>query len=258
MAINTTNPPFPGGVFRGSDRSGNIVWYDPAIGKNRWFNGTTEIGSAASRGAPTPSGRSGAAAGLPAPRSRPALPITAGQYDDYMAQAKSAMSRLGIMSREPSDAEIVQFAQSGFDAEHIADYFSFLPEFVNENPGLPYGLSKEQYRQSVAGYGEAYRGVFGQDIPDVPTPRSRRDLESSLVGFGLTRGLSTSAFSQTAEKFRQERGRAPTTQEFVERLNRPTQRVGTTDASPGYTQSDTGPVAPGLRGASKGAARPAL
>src|SRR5439155_735678 len=112
-------------------------------------------------------------AAAPAAPATPHLPITWGQQLAFTAAAKSALARLGIVARGPTDAEIVQFAQGGLDAEAISDYYSFLPEFVAHNPGLPYGLSAEQYRQSVSGYGAAFRSILGRDIGAPPAPRNR-------------------------------------------------------------------------------------
>lgn len=163
---------------------------------------------------------SAAAPAAPAP---PHLPITWGQQLAFTAAAKSALARLGIVARGPTDAEIVQFAQGGLDAEAISDYYSFLPEFVAHNPGLPYGLSAEQYRQSVAGYGTAFRNILGRDIGAPPAPRNRAERDTSLVGYALTNQISAQDFSTGVERFRQERGGIPSAAEFAQLRARPTQ-----------------------------------
>lgn len=151
--------------------------------------------------------------------------ITAGEGDDYYAAAKSVLERLGVVSRTPTDDEVIQFASGKMAVEGISDYYSFLPELVAKNPGLPYGVSNETYNQTKNEYSSAYTSVFGgrDTLPDSAAPRSKSDRESSLLGYGLTRGISSQQFARTAEQFRQERGRAPTTSEFDERFNRVTQ-----------------------------------
>ena len=94
--------------------------------------------------------------------------IQVGVYHDSRASAQNALSRLGVTRQDPNKDEIEHFARAGMDPEAIEKFYRNLPELVAENPGLPYGMSREQYEQQSAGLRGAFESAFGPMRPGGP------------------------------------------------------------------------------------------
>lgn len=165
------------------------------------------------------------------------LDLSAGEYEDYFAIAREVLRELGVLGRDPTDQEIVFFAKTQMNAESVLAHYSNVPEIIEQQPGIPYGLSRRGYetrtRELAGAFASAFpgqRGVF----PDSRATKSER--ESSLFGGALKAGVSGQEFGQTLSRFQQERGRAPSLSEFEERRNRPQPVVG---PRPGFAGSRT-------------------
>lgn len=201
--------------------------YDPDTGAiwdggaGKWVGGRTAPGTS---GAPAPTAVTPPAVASPttatydpSATAGPIAGMTNIQVTNYRAQANAALKQMGVLDYQPSNGELQQFFQSGFDAEGIANYYMTDPTFVTRNPGAPWGVSRDTYQNRLAGYQQAWQGVFGSGsaAPAAPSPSATKtERDQSLFGIALKGGISDSALSGTLESFRQTRGRAPTGVEF--------------------------------------------
>jgi hypothetical protein len=232
-------PPAPGASYAGMSDDGKTVrWYMP----DGTIQFTDAQGSTAGQaelppwaqpktiqqtpqqpgGLPVPG--SPAATGPTAP-SKPAPPsgVTAGEYEDFLAFSKAALSRIGVGGRDVTNDEVRLFVASKFDAAKVEDFYRNDPDIVAANPGAPFGLSKYEYDQRIGELEGAERSVFGQTLGESrDLPRSRSARESSRLGQALRERTSGEQYAGGLERFRQERGRVPTQSELSERRMRPT------------------------------------
>lgn len=191
------------------------------------------------------------------PLAAPALDITAGEYEDYFGIAREIFRKLGVLGRDPSDEEIVFFAKNKMNADTVEEYYRFKPDIVKEQPGLPYYMSKPEYEAATREFGDAFRTVFSSDAPGLPDETASKEARSAnLIGRALTDRIGVGQFSNTLETFRQERGRAPSTAEFIERMNRPAQRTSAQTTIPHF--EDFGPQGRRRGGPGEQRPRPAI
>lgn len=101
-------------------------------------------------------------------RENPA--IQAGAYHDAKLVAGDILGRVGVVGRMPRPNEIAIFANTGMNAEAIDAYYRNLPELLAENPGLPYNLSAEEYKQKRSAIESAYTQMFGSSTAPATTP----------------------------------------------------------------------------------------
>ena len=178
--------------------------------------------------------------------------LSAGEYADYSAIAREVLRELGVLGRDPTDDEIVFFAKSGMNAESVLAHYSNVPEIIEKQPGIPYGLSQRGYEQRTRELAGAFASAFPGQRAEMPGSRATKmEREQSLFGGALKAGVSGQEFGQTLQRFQQERGRAPSLAEFEERRNRPQAVVG---PRPGFAASKT---AEESRSAGVSSARPA-
>ena len=165
------------------------------------------------------------------------IDLSAGEYEDYLAIAKEVLRELGVLGRDPTDDEIRFFAVSKMNAESVLAHYSNVPEIIEQQPGIPYGLSRRGYETRTRELAGAFASAFPGQRADFPGARaSKSEREQSLFGGALKAGVSGQQFGQTLQRFGQERGRAPSLAEFEERRNRPEPVVG---PKPGFTGSRT-------------------
>ena len=168
---------------------------------------------------------------------RKALDLSAGEYEDYYAIAREVLRKLGVLGRDPSDNEVVFFAKAQMNADSVLGHYSNVPEIIEKQPGIPYGLSRTGYEQRTRELAGAFASAFPGQRADFPGARaSKSEREQSLFGGALKAGVTGQQFGQTLQRFGQERGRAPSLAEFEERRNRPQPVVG---PRPGFTGSKT-------------------
>ena len=165
------------------------------------------------------------------------IDLSAGEYEDYLAIAKEVLRELGVLGRDPTDDEIRFFAVSKMNAESVLAHYSNVPEIIEQQPGIPYGLSRRGYETRTRELAGAFASAFPGQRADFPGARaSKLEREQSLFGGALKAGVTGQQFGQTLQRFGQERGRAPSLAEFEERRNRPEPVVG---PRPGFTGSRT-------------------
>lgn len=200
--------------------------------------------------------------------------VQAGPAEDYKSIASQLLKQYGIVGRDPTPEEIRLFVLGKYDTQKIIDHYGDDPALVALQPGLPYGMSHEDYNLAVQGYGEALTGVYGKSPmalaaaqPPKPGAPQQGDLtkiggegrDQTLTGYALRRRISAKQFGDVVSRFQTERGRLPTVDEFGERMNRPEDvfiPYRGQVAEPSVRETQTGPVAAGAE--ERGSPRPAL
>jgi hypothetical protein len=186
--------------------------------------------------------------------------VNAGQASDYRTMADKFFASMGITDYQPTAQDLNFLAVTKADYSSLAEHFGSKPDLLKKYPGLAFGMSTTDYTDALSGYGSALEGVFGKGASMGafhPTGLGKQQRESSLYGAALADKMSPTALASTVEQFRQARGRAPSGDELRTFRDTPRTKFAQTDATPSYSQTDTGPASSALGGASKGAAHPA-
>lgn len=217
--------------------------------------------AAAAQGAPT---QTTAAAPSLLP---PTAGITAGQYEDYKAMVSQALSQLGFQNlandwktMDPStDAtklgQIVNFARTGADLEAVMNQFRNDPSLVAINPGLPYGLSREDYYAQRESMEKAFGSQFGDpaDLGAVSAKAKNPTAggtppEADWEGAVFHEKLSPQQSSQMFQDYFTRLGRAPNAGEIGRYATKASQKYSDQAVLPTFTQSTVGPQSKGLAG----------
>lgn len=194
--------------------------------------------------------------------------LQAGIAEDYKAIAAQVLKQYGLIDHEPSPDEVRLFALGKYDAEKIVQHYGDDPALAARQPGLPYGLSREDYTRQIADYEAALTGSIGKENaqqikpPSVGLPEGANAgaRDQSLLGYALRRKMTAKQFGSVVERFRQETGRVPTGQELGERLNRSEDvfiPYRGQVAEPNISMGDAGPTITGTE-SRRGQPRPAL
>lgn len=176
--------------------------------------------------------------------------VSAGQDADLRTMVTHRLDALGITGEETSPADVRAMAALGIkDAAGIADFLASKPDLAAKYPGLVYGMTSAEFREATEGYGSAITDIFGRGSPTgeaasrLARPGAdRASREGTLYGAALADRLSPQELSTGVERFRQERGRAPTGTELRELRARPTVRAVQTETQPAGAQGPSGPV----------------
>lgn len=222
-----------------------------------WAQKTT-----APKPAPTPT--------TPKTRLPPNIGITNGQYEDYKAMVQSALKSLGFDSlandwftMDPAtDTDkldrLVGMVKSGFDMEAIVNSFRNDQALVAINPGLPYGLSREDYYRQRAAMETSFGSYFGdpatrdqvkgkQNDPTAGGTPPEAEWESAVFHEKLSPQESAQMFGDYFKRL----GRAPSVSDIGRYANRAQQQYSDNAIMPSFTKTDVGPTASSLAGPSK-------
>jgi hypothetical protein len=194
--------------------------------------------------------------------------LQAGMAEDYKSIAQQVLKQFGIIDHEPTADEVRLFALGKYDAEKIVEHYGDDPALAARQPGLPYGLSREDYERQVSDYQAALTGSLGRENAQKFTPPSvglpggdtAAGRDQSLLGYALRRKMSAERFGSLVEKFRQEQGRAPTGTELGERMNRAEDvfvPYRGQVAEPAISMTEAGPTISGTQ-RGRGTPRPAI
>ena len=154
--------------------------------------------------------------------------VTIGEHEDYYAMVVQLLNSMGITEGTAerlgflSDATVDGLALAKMDAASIRDQFANDQRVIDINPGAPFGLSKSQYDENVAGLRSAEKSVYGKEVTDFSKmPKDRQAREQSGAGLALKERTDPKQYASELERFRQERGKTPNAQEIQERRARP-------------------------------------
>lgn len=180
---------------------------------------------------PAPSQPDAPTAPPPPPQTRStsvSAGVTKGEREDYYAMVVQVMASMGISEATAerlgflSNATVDGLALAKMDANGLRDRFANDDQVIQINPGAPFGMSKQQYDQSVQGLQAAEQSTFGKQVSDFSRlPKERSAREGTTAGLALRERMDPAEYASQIERFRQERGRAPSQQEFQERRARP-------------------------------------
>jgi hypothetical protein len=194
------------------------------------------------------------------PKSATGLPI--GVEQDTKTIATQALQSLGVIGRDPKPEELAFFAASKMTADQIVSHYANLQEIVQMQPGAPYGMTKDQFDQAVARYGDVAKSIFGgksplEDPSAIAAVGTKEARDKTMLGSALNDKLSPEQLGSELEQFRQTRGRAPNADELRTQRAQPKQKFGGVDAIPAYQSDAGGPTSAGLGGTPKGRPAPA-
>jgi hypothetical protein len=170
----------------------------------------------------------------------PTLPgVNRGEQEDFEAMVKATMSRLGISIRDPLDSEIVMFAKSKWTADLVENYYRNLPEFVAQQPGLPYGLSREDYIRTRA----EMESMMSQQFGTAGTGSISHDTEPSWLRKALEQKMSAGELmAGTADQFKRGTAKGAGDVDVAGMRGRSTQHLQDDRAGAGAKRTKVGPT----------------
>src|SRR4029077_1862659 len=120
---------------------------------------------------------------------------------------------------------VAYFATAKLDAEGIAQHYKQDPKLVAENPGLPYGMSREQYLNNRAETEGDYAQMFGTE-GDVAAAKAQGTKATAEKGGAASaepdwlktvfkQGISADQAHATFADYFKRLGRAPSADEIA-------------------------------------------
>jgi hypothetical protein len=206
VAPGGQQPPAPGASYAGMSQDGRTVrWYMP--------DGTIQFTNAEG-------GTSGTDAASPTapPKAQPPSGVSAGEYEDFLAFGKQALSRLGFGGRDISGEEIRLFVAGKMDASGVYDYFKTLPDIVAQNPGAPYDMTKDEYLSQRSEIERAAQAEF--DLPASARPSYVDEPEYLREAF--KEKMTPAEVEAGFKDIQRRRGRAPSGEDVRGFRTRPT------------------------------------